>query len=162
MHYIHANSFIRQYRNFVHPDSQIRKGWEINIGQAQLALGLLNATIQNLDRNIFVGKHIFKKVSGNPNYDSTKNILRLVAVETPHNSFIILNRSVSDKLMISFELDLHTRSLFNFVFNYVDDGDFRMVRLDYRRKLVWPNAVLWSKRKYSWDYYLVANSSLLP
>ena len=153
---------LREYRNFIHPSAQVHKGWEIKVGQAQLALGLLNVTIQNLERNIFIGKHIFEKVSGNPNYDSTSNVLRLEADATPHNSFIVLNRSVSEKLIITFDLDLPDRSLLNFVFNFVEEGDFKMVRLDNRRNSAYPNAVLRSSQKYLWNYYLVADPRLLP
>jgi hypothetical protein len=150
----------RQYRNFIHPDAQVRKGWEIEVGQAQLALGLLNATIQNLDRNIFIGKHIFEKVSGNPIYDS-RNILRLESGGTPHNSFIVLNQSITEKLTIAFELDLPYHSLLNFVYNFLEEGDFKMVRLDNRRNSAYPNAVLRSSQKYSWNYYLDVYPPLL-
>lgn len=146
----------RNYRNFIHPKAQVSKGWEINLGQGQLAIGLLNATIQNLDRNIFIGKHIFEKVSGNPNYDS-RNVLHLEAGGTPTNSFIILEQSVSQKLIVSFKLELPYGSLLNFVFNFVEEGDFKMVRLDNRRSRRYPNGVLKSSQKYSWKFSLYTN-----
>lgn len=154
---------LREYRNFIHPVRQVTKGWEINVGQAQLALGLLNATIQNLDRNIFIGKRIFEKISGTPKYDSTSNVLSLEAVkETPQHSFIVLNRPVSNKLIVTFDLDLPNGSLLNFVFNFVEEGDFKMIRLDNRRVSAYPNGVLRSSQKYSWNLYLKADPSLLP
>ena len=33
----------REYRNCMHPQAQTKRGWKIDIGQAQMALGLLNA-----------------------------------------------------------------------------------------------------------------------
>ena len=39
----------KDYRNFIHPLAQKRKDWPINLGQAQMAIGLLNATIGYLD-----------------------------------------------------------------------------------------------------------------
>src|SRR5208283_2084647 len=34
----------RDYRNFIHPQAQVKKDWPAGLGQAQMALGLLNAT----------------------------------------------------------------------------------------------------------------------
>ena len=119
----------RQYRNCIHPQAQIQKSLSIELGQAQMALGLLNATILNLDQNVFVGKQIFEKVSGSPQYDS-RGVLHLQLDRTPHHSFVVLRKPVSDNISLKFDLHLTPNSLFNFVFNYVNEGDFKMIRLD--------------------------------
>jgi len=155
-------TLFRNYRNFIHPLAQINKGWDVELGQAQMAIGLLNTTIQNLDLNIFIGKHIFEKVAGNPYYDS-KKVLHLVVADTPHHSFLILKRPTFQKLHIAFDLDLPHGSLLNFVFNFVGDGDFKMLRLDNRRSRPnFPNSVLRSSQKYSWNYSLRANPQKPP
>jgi hypothetical protein len=154
--YEHLYKLFRNYRNCIHPQEQVLKGWKIDLGQAQMAIGLLNATTQNLDRNIFIGKHIFEKVAGNPYYDS-KKVLQLEFIGTPHNSFLILKRPISQKLLITFDVDLPQGSLLNFVFNFVNEGDFKMLRLDNRRNRPYPNAVLRSSQKYSWNVSLRAN-----
>ncbi|MFZ3114486.1 MAG: hypothetical protein WA121_02655 [Syntrophales bacterium] len=151
----------RNYRNCIHPQAQVHKGWDIQLGQAQMALGLLNATIQHLDRNIFIGKHIFEKLSGAPYYDSGK-MLHLKLDTTPHHSFLVLKKPVSQKLRITFDLELSRNSLLNIVFNYVNDGDFKMVRLDNRRLANCPNAVLKSTQKYVWHIVLSADPEKPP
>lgn len=45
--------------------------------------------------------------------------------------------------------------MFNFVFNYSDDSDFKFLRLDNRKKDYYPNLVLKSSQKYSWKEFLL-------
>ena len=159
--YKHMYHLFRNYRNCVHPQAQVLKRWDIQLGQAQMALGLLNATIQNLDRNIFIEKHIFEKLAGTPYYDSS-NTLHLRLDTTPHHSFLILKKPIPQKLLITFDLELSRNSLLNFVFNYVNEGDFKMARLDNRPIAHCPNAVLKSTQKYVWHEILYANPRKLP
>ncbi len=151
----------RQYRNCIHPQAQVRKNWDIELGQAQMALGLLNATVLNLDQNVFVGKRIFEKVAGAPQFDSNGE-LQLQLDRTPHHSFVVLREPVSDRLSFTFDLHLSPNALLNFVFNYVDEGDFKMVRLDSRPEKPYVNAVLRSSQKYSWSEFLWASPSDPP
>jgi hypothetical protein len=144
----------KDYRNFIHPQAQVKKGWEIKLGQAQMSIGLLNATIQNLDRNIFIGKHIFEKIAGNPYFDSQGG-LNLEVGGTPHNSFLILKQEVSSNLDLTFDLELPQNSLLNFLFNYTREGDFKMLRLDNRQHPGYRNGVLRSSQKYSWNFSLL-------
>jgi hypothetical protein len=44
----------KDYRNFIHPQAQHKKAWPVDLGQAQMALGLLNATLEHLSHNIFI------------------------------------------------------------------------------------------------------------
>lgn len=159
--YEHTFSLFRKYRNCIHPQRQIKEGWEIELGQAQIAIGLLNTTIQSLNQNVFIKKHIFKKIDGEPNYDSN-DVLHLKTANTPFNSFIVLNKPISRKVDIKFDLELPQGSLINFVFNYEDEGNFKMVRLDNRGVNAYPNGVLRSSQKYSWKVYLFAKMKEPP
>lgn len=159
--YKHMYFLFRNYRNCIHPQAQVDKGWQIQLGQAQMALGLLNATIQNLDRNVFIGKHIFEKIAGTPYYDSSK-LLHLRFDTTPHRSFLLLKQSVSQSFLITFDFELTRKSILNFVFNYVNEGDFKMVRLDNRPFRNYPNSVLKSTQKYLWHEILLAKPRKPP
>jgi hypothetical protein len=159
--YRHLYHLFRNYRNCIHPQAQVNKGWDIRLGQAQMALGLLNTTIQNLDRIIFIGKHVFEKLAGAPYYDSSKT-LHLKVSTTQHHSFLILNKPISQKLSITFDLELSKDSLLNFVFNYVDEANFKMVRLDNRPVSRCPNSVLKSTQKYVWHEIFLANPRKPP
>jgi len=159
--YGHMYHLFRNYRNCIHPQAQVKKRWEISLGQAQMALGLLNATIKNLDRNIFIEKNIFEKLSGNPYYDSNKT-LQLRVDTTPHHSFIVLKKPISQKFVMTFDLELSRNSLLNFIFNYVDEGDFKMLRLDNRPIQSCPNSVLRSTQKYLWSEILLINPRKPP
>ena len=150
----HVYNLFRDYRNFIHPQAHTKKGWHIGLGQAQMALGLLNATIDDLAQYLFVDKKVFLKIAGTPDYDSNK-VLHLRTHSSPLHSFVVLNSKVLDTLSLSFDLELPQRSIFNFVFNFKDDGDFKMLRLDNRDR--WPNCVLHCTQKYSWKEMLFAN-----
>lgn len=159
--YKHLYFLFKNYRNCIHPQAQVKKGWDIQLGQAQMALGLLNSTINHLDRIIFIGKHVFEKLSGAPYYDSNKK-LHLKLAETPHHSFLVLKQPITEKLQISFNLELSSNSLLNIIFNYVDDGDFKMIRLDNRPLANCPNSVLKSTQKYVWHFTLMADQEKPP
>lgn len=157
----HVYNLFRDYRNFIHPQAQRRKGWSIDLGQAQMALGLLNATLGHLAQYIFIDKEVFLKLAGTPDYDSNR-VLHLRLHRTPLHSFVVLNRKVSDTLSLHFDLELPQDSLFNFVFNFADEGDFKMLRLDNRGHPATPNSVLRCTQKYSWRGILFADPILPP
>jgi len=144
----HVYQIFKDYRNFIHPQVQKKKGWAIDIGQAQMALGLLNATIDNLAQNIFIEKEIFKKWAGNPDYYS--NRLHLNRHQTRLHSFLVMRQPLSNILSLNFDLELSKDSIFNFVFNFVDDGNFKMLRLDNRKRLGTPNCLLHCTQKDVW------------
>jgi len=157
----HVYNLFRDYRNFIHPLAQIRKDWPVGLGQAQMALGLLNATIAHLAQYIFIGQEIFQKFEGNPNYDFNK-VLHLELYRAPLNSFLVLDRQISDTLSLEFDLELPEDSMFNFVFNFKDEGSFKFLRLDNRRTRETPNSLLHCTQKYFWSIVLPADPLYPP
>ena len=143
-------SLFRNYRNFIHPQKQKKESWPVGLGQAQMAIGLLNATIEQLSNSIFIGAEILETISGHPRLDLSK-VLHLDLANTRTHSFSVLKRNIDSKLEIEFEIDLDAGGLFNFVFNYLDDSSFKMLRLDSRESTRTPNALLYSKQRYHWN-----------
>jgi hypothetical protein len=153
----------REYRNCMHPQTQTKKGWQIDMGQAQMALGLLNATVLDLDRNVLMGRRIFEKIAGSPHYDSKSVLhLRVANNDSRHHSFVVLKEPITRAFSAKFDLDLSSESLLNFVFNYTDDGDFRMLRLDHRPYPRCTNGVFRSAQKFRWTEVLRATPERLP
>jgi len=159
--YAQLFELFRKYRNYVHPQVQARQRLQVGLGQAQMALGLLNATIQSLDRNIIVGKQFFEKVAGKPRYDS-QGIIALPHAGTRHHSFIVLREPVDSRLQLSFSADISPHGLLNFVFDYTNPGDFRMLRFDRRPDERCRNGVLRSTQRYWWDFELHAVPAKAP
>lgn len=158
----HIYGLFRRYRNFIHPQKQTKERWPTDLGYAQMAIGLLNATVSYLDRHIFINKEIFEKIAGNPDYDSKVLYLKLDK-ENPYNkthSFLVWNRKISDTLSLNFDLELSKDSVFNFVFNFVNDGSFKMLRLDNRERD--KNCVLHCTQKYFWKERLIADPESPP
>jgi len=139
----------RDYRNFIHPQAQKQKAWAIDLGQAQMALGLLNATLSYLSKNIFIGKDIYQKIAGSPDYDKD-HILHLNIDRKKLYSFLTTKSTVTESLSFSFGLELSHKSIFNFVFNFKDEGNFKMLRLDNRRHPDKPNCLLRCTQRYVW------------
>ena len=159
----HVYNLYKDYRNFIHPQAQQKKDWPVDLGQAQMALGLLNATIRHLAQYIFIDEEIFRKHAGNPDYDYSESVLRLEVHNTRLHSFLVLDRQISNTLSLNFDLELsHNSSVFNFVFNFVDEGNFKMLRLDNRRGSRTPNSLLYCTQKYLWDIILRAEPSQPP
>jgi len=151
----------RKYRNFIHPQAWVKKRWEVGLGQAQMAIGLLNSTIQNFEKNVFIDKHILEIIAGNPSYDSD-GLLHLPMNGTRHRSFVVVRQILMNKLEIDFNLSLSHDSILNFVFNYNNDGDFKMIRLDSRSDESFYNCVLESSQRYRWKIILRATPESPP
>jgi hypothetical protein len=148
-------ALFRNYRNFIHPQKEKKELWPVGLGQAQMAIGLLNATIDQISKYIFIGSEILERVTGRPRFDLSK-VLHLDTSDARTDSFLILKRKIDSALNLSFDLDLGKNAIFNFVFNYVDDSNFKMLRLDNRNHPRTPNSLLYSKQKFHW--YIVAKA----
>lgn len=154
-HFDRFYELFRNYRNFIHPHKQKKEPWPVGLGQAQIAIGLLNSTIDQLSRFIFIGHEILERISGRPRYDLSR-VLHLDVGKTRTHSFVILKRNIETFLDLRCELELGKNAIFNFVFNFADESNFNMLRLDNRDAQRTPNALLSSKQKHHW--YIVAEA----
>lgn len=147
-------NLFKDYRNFIHPQKQMKMNWPIDLGQSQMAIGLLNATITSLSKNIFIKKNTFTIIEGDPDYSD--NTLYLKLHITPLHSFVVLEQPVSDRITVSFDLELPKKSILNFVFNYSDENSFKMIRLDARESPEFHNCLLHCTQKYFWREVFIA------
>jgi hypothetical protein len=160
-HFELVYKLFRDYRNFIHPQKQQKKDWPAGLGQAQMALGLLNATIDYLSGYLLVGEERFCIIEGTP--DLKARNLHLALGNQPCNSFVLLESPITDRLKMDFDLEMPPKSLLNLVFNFVDNGNFQMIRLDNRnadRPFI--NSLLRSNGKYFWREYAFAQPSKPP
>ena len=88
-HFDYFYNLFRNYRNFIHPQAQRKQPWPVGLGQAQMAIGLLNSTIDRLSKYIFIGHEILEKISGRPRYDLLR-IHHLDVSNTRTHSFVTL------------------------------------------------------------------------
>jgi hypothetical protein len=151
----------RNYRNFIHPQKQSAKDWPSDLGQAQMAIGLLNATVDYLSRFIFVKQLLFEKISGSADF-SNNDVLSLPRSSNRQHSFVVLRSSIAEKLSLNFDLELPEGSILNFVFNFKDENNFKMIRLDQRIKSGYTNCLLYCLQKYGWYERFHANVPHAP
>ena len=116
---------------------------------------------RQISKYIFIGPEILVKITGRPRYDLSK-VLHLDTAETRTHSFLIIKRKIDSLLDISLNVELSADSVFNFVFNYVDESNFKMLRLDNRDLQRTPNSLLYSKQKYDWHIVGVAENKQPP
>ena len=148
-------NLFRDYRNFIHPQAQLKKQWAITLGQAQMAVGILNATIDHLKNSLFINNEKYKRIAGFPDY--IEDVIHLnVDRLTRWNSFLIRDYKISQPVKITFDLELSEGAIFNFIFNYKDTGNFKMIRLDNRRRGSYINSVLHSTQPQYWTTKLKA------
>jgi hypothetical protein len=69
----------------------------VGLGQAQMALGLLNATIDQMSNYIFIGSEILTSIPGRPRFDLSK-VLHLDLSNTRTHSFTLLKRRIKSDL----------------------------------------------------------------
>lgn len=160
-HFEQISDFGGKYRDFIHPHVQKTGKTVVDLGEAQLALGLLNATVGLLSGMIFIGDYTFRTVEGIPDYYS--EILRLQLHETRLHSCLVYDKPVSKEASLSFDLQLPPRAVFNFIFNFRSIGDFKMIRLDTREKdRDEVNSILYCTQRYFWDQVLFAEDPHPP
>jgi hypothetical protein len=149
------SDFGGKYRDFIHPHAQLTEKTVVDLGEAQLALGLLNVTVGLLANSIFIDNYTFRTVEGNPDYYS--EILRLELHQSPLHSCLVYDKPVSQTASLSFDLQLPPGAVFNFIFNFRGIGDFKMIRLDTREpRRGEVNSILYCTQRYFWDQVLLA------
>ncbi len=151
----------RDYRNFVHPEKEKKLKWPISLSQAQMASGLLNTTIEQLSYYLFIEKQIFSVKAGYPDYYESRKGKVLNFQLDPNranrlNSFVLISEPIKKFVKLTFELNMQPSSIFNFVFNYRNEGDFKMLRLDNRDddNPHYVNSILYCTQKQYWHQHL--------
>jgi hypothetical protein len=160
-HFEEISEFGGKYRDFIHPHAEKDEKTVVDLGEAQLALGLLNATVGLLSDRLFIGDYTFRTIEGSPDYFS--EILRLQLKHPPIHSCLIYDKPVSQTASLSFDLQLPPGAIFNFVFNFRSIGDFKMIRLDTReRRSDQVNSILYCTQRYFWGQVLWAEDPHPP
>ena len=160
-HFEQISEFGGKYRDFIHPHLEKTKNKVVDLGEAQIALGLLNATVGLLSDKLFIGDYTFHTIEGNPDYYS--KILRLQLHQRPLHSCLVYDKPVSQTASLSFDLQLPPGAIFNFIFNFRSSGDFKMIRLDTRDKHSdQVNSILYCPQRYFWDQVLWAEDPHPP
>jgi hypothetical protein len=142
---------LRDYRNYMHPQVELEKKQPLDLGLAQVALGLMNHTIAKLEKQRFIDEKIWSVISGVPIYISNQNIIDFkLHYPIPTHSFMVTTDYSKNDIQIDFELNIETHAIFNFVFNYDNEIDFYMLRFETRKNE--SCAILRCKKKYAWHF----------
>lgn len=139
---------LRKSRNFIHPEAELKAKKSIHIGLCQLAMGILNTTLKELETKRFIDGTIWSVVSGRPTYLLLNKQLKLEFVHFPTESNIMTENLKSKDFQISFDLTIPPNSILNFIYNIESDERFWMARLDTRSPS--DDGVLICFNKFQW------------
>ena len=91
--------------------------------------------IEFLDSTRYIENFLWNVASGNPVHYVKDKRLALPLVDSARtHSFIYTNEVINKNWEMGFELEFHENAIFNFVYNYKDDGTYTFLRLDRRDK----------------------------
>ena len=131
--------------------------------------GLLNTTIEQLSYYLFIEKQILDVKAGYPDYYKSRKgkVLNLQLDPSSANrlnSFVLISKSIDKYVKLKFELNMQPSSIFNFVFNYRNEGDFRMLRLDNRDddNPHYVNSILSCTQKQYWHQHYFSKTEKPP
>lgn len=141
---------MRSFRNYMHPDLELRTKDSIDLGASQVSLGILNHTLNSLGGLRFMGGNTWTVISGEPIYESISDVIDFKRGNTRTDSFIITRDFIGNDINIEYNLILSGNGLLNFVYNYGTDSKFNMLRFDGRNEN--DNGFLECKHYAEWDY----------
>ncbi|MBL8162268.1 MAG: hypothetical protein JNJ61_09810 [Anaerolineae bacterium] len=125
---------LRQFRNYIHPDNELRnvsKLQRINQSVAQLSLSCLNALLEQYGNLRFVGSHEWVVEYGMAQVPSD-NVIRMPQYAGQFKSLLISSEKAQLFHAISFVVDIPRSAIFNFVYNYTSKDDFMAARIEGR------------------------------
>lgn len=123
---------LREFRNYIHPDRELREPTPIDLSVSQAALGALNAVIEQYSPLRFIGQRKWKVIAGLAHVSSPSQI------ELPPNPVENLSLLVTEDPGtrfngIMFDVVIPPGGVFDFVYHYSTKNDFRALRIDKRR-----------------------------
>jgi hypothetical protein len=159
---------LRKLRNFIHPDVELASQKNIHLGMSQIALGLLNTSLEHLQTKRFIDKSIWTVKTGNPSYNLANKTVKLDAFPaSPTHSFMLTDSLLKKDFEITSELFIPSNAILNFVYNFQSEDDFLMARIDTRSPnddglFVCPSRFQWRKKsEYQTKPSITANKCLV-
>jgi hypothetical protein len=146
--YLDVSDKFRLFRNYMHPERELKEKEPLDLGLGQIALGLMNHIIIEMGKIRFIDEKIWHVLSGKPSYNSIQAKIDFIVYRIRTNSFIITDDYKGIDIEITFELHIGKHAVFNLVYNYEDEDTFNMLRFDTR--INERSGILECKRKYAW------------
>ncbi|OGY17908.1 MAG: hypothetical protein A2784_01775 [Candidatus Chisholmbacteria bacterium RIFCSPHIGHO2_01_FULL_48_12] len=141
---------MKNFRNYMHPYTELKGGEKIDLGASQISLGILNHILNTLGELRFIQGQVWNVVSGEPVYESSSDTIDFRRGNTRTDSFIVTKGFLGKNINISFDLVLSNSGLLNLVYNHEQDSTFNMLRFDGRNEN--DNGFLFCKHYAEWDY----------
>lgn len=141
---------MKNFRNYMHPDRELRTEDQIDLGASQVSLGILNHILNTLGGLRFIRGNVWYVISGEPIYESSSDVIDFKRGTTRTDSFIVTKDFIGKDINVEFNLILSSNGLLNFVYNYGDDSTFNMLRFDARNEN--DNGFLMCKHYAEWEY----------
>jgi len=122
---------VRVYRNYMHPERELRELTPIAQSVAQMALACLNALIEKYSPQRFAANHIWHVDYGFTQILS-KSLIQISPKSGEKHSVLVTDLPASTFRKISFDVLMPPDTIFNFLFNYFSLDNWRAARIDAR------------------------------
>lgn len=123
---------LRDFRNYIHPHLELSSKDKINIGIAEMGIGILNQTLLGFDKLRFIRGATWRVISGNPQYSLDNSKLTLNRAKPGTGSFVITDDYCGKDFTLKYDAIIQKDAILNFVYNFESEGSFRMIRIDKR------------------------------
>lgn len=122
---------VRVFRNYMHPERELKNQAPIAQSIAQLALACLNALIEKYKSKRFVAKHEWHLEYGVTQVPSN-NLVPMPQPRSDNVSLIVCNVAAEQIREITFAAIIPPEAIFNFVYNFFSLNKFMAARIEGR------------------------------
>lgn len=122
---------VRVYRNYMHPERELKELSPIAQSVAQLALACLNALIEKYSPQRFAANQIWQVEHGFTKILSN-SLIQISPKSAEKHSVLVSERPASAFREITFDVLMPPDTIFNFLFNYSSLDSWRAARIDAR------------------------------
>jgi hypothetical protein len=122
---------VRRFRNYMHPDRELKNKTPIDQSTGQLALACLNALIEKYARKRFAGGQVWEQRYGLAKVPEDK-VIHMPQIIGDDTSLLISELAADKFREMTFQVVIPPAAIFNFVYNYFSLDKWSAARIEGR------------------------------
>lgn len=120
---------VRRFRNYMHPERELKDRKPIKQSVGQAAVACLNALIEKYSAQRFAANHVWKLVQGEARVPADKTI---EMIPSGRGALLVTDAAANSLTRMMFRLLIPPGAIFNLVYNYSSIDHWRAVRVEGR------------------------------
>ncbi len=122
---------VRKFRNYMHPEREIRNKTPITQSIGQLTLASLNALIEQFEFTRFIANHEWKLIYGLARVPNNRTI-HMPQNPGQYKSLLVSDKKAGSFKELRFRVVVPNEAIFNFIYNYFSPNKFMGARIEGR------------------------------